>query len=115
MDGVRGLQRERLARRWRPLAEIDPVRREQRQRQPVDAEGDAGGMGDLARPGPGAPGRTEVIAVVVEAHARGRLLRGAYRDQQLELQRLLDLADRQDLAAATEERIARLIDTVGEA
>ena len=33
----------------------------------------------------------EMIVVVVEAHAGGRLLFRAHRDQQFELQRLLDL------------------------
>ncbi len=56
-----------------------------------------------------------MVTVVVEAHAGGRLLRGAHRDQQLELQRLLDLGVRHDLAAAAEERVARLLDAIGQA
>src|ERR1700734_726323 len=51
-----------------------------------------------------------MVAVIVEAHARGRLLGGAYRNEQFELQGLLDLAHRHQLAAAAEERIARGID-----
>ena len=49
----------------------------------------------------------EMVAVIVEAHAGGRLLGGAHRNEQLELQRLLDLAHRHQLAAAAEERITR--------
>ena len=59
-----------------------------------------------------APGRAEMVLVVVEAHAGGRLLGRAHRHQQLELQRLLDLAHRHHLAAAAEERIAGHVDAV---
>src|ERR1700694_1093894 len=61
------------------------------------------------------PGRAEMVAVIVEAHAGGRLRFGAQRDQQLEFQRLLLLADRLHLADAAEERIARIVDLEGQA
>ena len=56
-----------------------------------------------------------MVAVIVEAHAGGRLLFRAQRDQQLEFQRLLLLADRLHLADAAEERIAGIIDLEGQA
>ena len=40
-----------------------------------------------------------MIAVIIEAHAGGRRLGRAHRDQQLELQRLLDLRDGGELEA----------------
>ena len=105
-------QRRPRARR-RPGAQVEPVRGEQRQREAVDAERDAAGVGDLARRGRELPGLAEMVLMVVEAHAGGRLLRRAHRDQQLELERLLDLVDRHQLAGAAEERIARRLGLVG--
>src|SRR6516225_8398391 len=99
-----------LAHRDRPKRQIDPVGGEQRERQAVDAKGDAGGMGHRAALGAQAPGRAEMVAVIVEADARGQLLGGADRDQQLELERLLDLVRGHQLAAAAEEQIARAVD-----
>ena len=49
--------------------------------QPVCA-GFAVGVDDV-------PGGAEMVAVIVEAHAGGRLLLGTQRHQQLEFQRLL--------------------------
>ena len=40
-----------------------------------------------------------MVAVIVEAHARGRLFGGVNRDEQFELQVLLDLAHRHQFAA----------------
>jgi hypothetical protein len=48
------------------------VGREQREREPVHAEGDAGGVRGLARCGREAEGRREVVAVTVVMHAVGR-------------------------------------------
>ena len=93
--------------------EIEAVGREQRQGQAVDAEGDAAGMSDLAGFGAQIPRRAEMVAVIVEAHARGRLLGGAHRNQQFELQRLLTCAIAAIISAASKERIARGLDLDG--
>src|SRR5476651_2721211 len=84
----------------------------QRQREPVDAEGHAGSVNHFAGLSAKAPFRAEMIFVVVEAHAGGRLLAGADRDQKLELGSLLKLIDRHQLAAATKERIVGNLDIV---
>ena len=57
-----------------------------------------------------APGRAEMVAVIVEAHAGGRLFFRAQRHQQFELQRLLFLAHRLHLADPAEEGVARIVD-----
>src|ERR1700677_323998 len=56
------------------------------------------------------PDFSEVVLMVVEAHARRRVFDRAYRDQQLEFQCLLDLAQCHELAAAPKERVAGLFD-----
>ena len=56
------------------------------------------------------PRRAEVVAMIVEAHARGRRRVLVERNQQLELQRLLSLADRHDLSDAAEERVVGDVD-----
>src|ERR1700688_1577816 len=61
------------------------------------------------------PGGAEMVAVIIEAHAGGRLLFRAQRDQKLEFQRLLLLAHRLHLADPAEERIAGIIDLEGQA
>jgi len=61
------------------------------------------------------PGRAEMVAVIIEAHACRRLLFRTQRDQKFEFQRLLLLADRLHLADAAKERIARIIDPEGQA
>src|SRR3981081_3556981 len=61
------------------------------------------------------PSRAEMVAMMVEAHASRWLLFRAQRDQKLELERLLHLADRLHLTNAAEERIARIIDLEGQA
>src|SRR5580704_16588267 len=104
--------RQRLTNPRRPLRQLDAVGCEQRQRQTVDSEGDAGGMRDQAGFVAQVPRRAEMVAVIVEAHARGRLFLRVHRNEQLEFQRLLDLAHRHQLAAATEERIAGMIDAI---
>ena len=89
--------------------------RKQRDGQPVDAEGDAGGVRGLQVGAGKTPGRSEVIAMIVEAHAGGRRFRRSNRHQHLEFQRLRDLEPPDHRAAAAEERIARVLDAVGEA
>ncbi len=88
--------------------------REQSEREPVHAEGDASGMRHLSGLGADAPDLAEMLAMAVEAHAGGRLLGGTDRNEQLELQGLFDLVDCHDLADPAEERIARLIDVIGQ-
>src|SRR5436305_3229882 len=79
-------QRERGAHRARPARGLQTVDAEQRDGQPVHAKGDAAGV----RGGTGfvlqAPDHAELVAMVVEAHAGGRLRASVVRDQQLELQ-----------------------------
>src|SRR5207302_1441324 len=106
---------QRFARRRRPGAQVEAMGGEQRQGEAIDAERDAARMGELARSGLQLPGLAEVVLVIVEAHAGGRLLRRADRDQQLELEGLLDLVDRHQLAGAAEERIARRLGLVRQA
>ena len=77
---------------------------EQGEREPVHAECHAGGVGDLAVFGVQAPGRGEVIAVAIEAHAGGGLGGRADGNEQLEFQGLLDLALRDQLCGAAEKR-----------
>src|ERR1700722_2696829 len=55
--------RQRLTNPRRPLRQLDAMRREQRQRQTVDAEGDAAGMRDLAGFVAQVPRRAEMVAV----------------------------------------------------
>src|SRR5262249_31356209 len=50
--------------------------------------------------------------MIVETHASGRLFGRAYRNEQLEFQRLLDLAHGHKLDAAAEESVARLIHAI---
>src|SRR4051794_19498444 len=72
----------------------------------IHAEGSTAGV--RRRPGHAtqSPCGAKVVLVIVEAHTRGRLLRLAQRDEQFELERLLELADGHDLPSAAEERIA---------
>src|SRR5580704_3463407 len=90
------------------------MRPEERDGEAIDAEGGAARMGDLARGVAQAPDLSEMILMIVEAHAGGRALGGAQGDEELEFQRILQLADRHHLADAAEEGIARLIDLAGE-
>src|ERR1700722_14816681 len=62
--------------------------RKQRDGQPVDAEGDAGGVRGLQVGAGKTPGRSEVIAMIVEAHAGGRRFRRSDRHEHFEFQRL---------------------------
>src|SRR4029079_4158001 len=103
-------ERQRLARLLGPGPQLQPVRSKQRKPQAIDAEGDAAGVSDRAGVGAQTPFAAEMIAMIVEAHARRRLLCGAHRNQQLEFHRLLDLSSRHDLADPAEERIARGLD-----
>ncbi|MGY3428212.1 hypothetical protein ACVWZW_008716 [Bradyrhizobium sp. F1.13.4] len=55
-----------------------------------------------------------MLAVIIEAHAGGRLLFRAQRDQQFELELLLLLAHGLHLTDAAEERIAGIVDAEAE-
>ena len=60
------------------------------------------------------PDLAEMLAVIVEAHAGGRLRAGVIRDEKLELERVLDLAHGHHLPDAAEERITRYLEGVRE-
>jgi hypothetical protein len=81
------LQAERLPHAGRPLGEVDAVGMEHRHRQAVHSERHAAGMGRLTVHVLDVPGRAEMVAVIIEAHAGRRLFFGTQRDQQLEFQR----------------------------
>jgi hypothetical protein len=104
-------QRQTGPHRRRPLDGIDPMRREKCDRQPVDAERGACGMGGLEVCASEAPSQSEVIAVIVEAHARARRFRRSNRDEHLEFQRLRHLEPSDHRAGAAEERVACGLDT----
>ncbi len=76
----------------RPAAGIESMVAEQRQRDALEAEADAGGVTPLAVVLLDAPELAEVILVIVEAQARRRLVDAVDRNEQLELQALLALA-----------------------
>ena len=78
---------------------------EERDGETIHAERDAAGVCDRAALVAQAPGRSKMVLMVIEAHAGGRLLGRMHGDQQLEFQRLLELADRHYLAGAAEERV----------
>src|SRR5258707_4822942 len=62
-----------------------------------------------------APHLAEVLAVIVEAHARGGRRSRVVRYQQLEFQCLLPLTDGHDLADAAKKRIVRDVYREGQA
>ncbi len=68
------------------------------------------GMSRFTRCVDDVPRRAEMITMIVEAHAGGRLRFGTQRDQKFEFQRLLDLADCHHLADTSEKRIAGRFD-----
>src|ERR1700727_962324 len=109
---LEGLERQRLPSRRRPFLEIEAVIGEQRDGQAIDAERDAAGMRQLAIVVTDAPHLTEVLTVIVEAHAGGGRCARIIRNQQFEFQCLLALADRHYLTHPTEERIVRDVDGV---
>ena len=88
---------------------------EERQHQSIHAERDASGMSLVAVPGPQGPDRTEMIAMAIKTHARGRLLLGTQRYQQFKFQRLFQLAHRGQPARSSEERVTGRSDTMIEA
>src|SRR6516162_8915625 len=108
------LKVERFARRLGPAYCLQPMGGEHRERKPIHTEGDAAGVHDRAGFVAQVPGHAEVIAVIVEAHAGGRLCGRAHRNEQLEFQRPLNLAHCHELTAAVEESVARLIHAVGQ-
>src|SRR5215467_7578464 len=82
------------------------MRREDREAQPIDTEGYARGMRRIGVLGMQPPDFAEMLSMTIETHTRGRLLRGVHRNQHLELECLLDLHHRRELAHPPEERIA---------
>src|SRR5579864_302110 len=83
---------ENITHRSGPALDRKAVMLEQRQRDALDAEADAGRVGRLARRRLDLPGAAEQVAVIIEADARRRVLFVVDRHQQLELQALLALA-----------------------
>src|SRR5581483_1178360 len=64
----------------RPLRRLEAVVPEQRQRNPLHPESDAGTVRRLAISGPDPPEHAEIVLRVIEAQARGRLLGAGDRD-----------------------------------
>src|SRR6202050_5533966 len=95
-----------LADSGRPFCEVEAMSLEERQHQSIHAERDASGMSLVAVPGPQRPHRTEMIAMAIKTHARGRFLLGTQRYQQFKFQRLFQLAHRGQSAGSSEKRIA---------
>ena len=90
----------------RPLPDIQAVFPEERDGQTVHAKRDTTRVRDGAVVVTQIPGRSEIVKMVIKAHASGRLVGRVRRDEQLEFQRLLELADRHYLAGSAEERVA---------
>src|SRR6185437_15113316 len=86
------LKLEGLPDRGRPPGEVSAVGMEHGDREAIHAERDTAGMGGLAAGIPDVPGQAKMVAVIIEAHAGGRLLLGTQRNQKFEFQRLLLLA-----------------------
>src|SRR5579872_258049 len=107
-------QPEQLAKRGRPSRKLRAVGVEHGDRQAIHPEGDAAGMSRFTACIPDVPGGAEMVAVVVETHAGGRLVFRAQRNQQFEFEGLLHLADGLHLADAAEERVAGIVDAESE-
>src|SRR5581483_1846369 len=105
---------ERPPHGGRPPGNIQSVNAEQRDREPVHTEGHAAGVREFALLIGKAPHGPEVFAVVVEAHAGRSRRTGIVGNEQLELQRLLALAERHDLPHPTEERVTGDVHRVGQ-
>ncbi len=106
---------ELLAHVGRPLRRVEAMMLEQRHAHALDAEAEAGRVGDGAVVRLDAEDLAEVVLVVVErAHRRGFLL-GDDRDEHLELEPRALLVLGEHLPAAAEERIARDVALRGQA
>src|SRR5665213_3392781 len=99
------LETEGIAHLPGPVADRKAMMPEQRQRDALHAEADTGGMRHFPGRGLDLPRTTKQVTVIIEADARRRAVFRGDRHQQLELQRLLALAGRQQLAGTAEERI----------
>src|SRR5579883_1577135 len=106
---------EDIAHRRGPALDCQAVMLEQRQRDALDTEPDAGGVGGRARRGLDLPGAAEQVAVIVEADARRRMFLRVDRHQQFELQALLALAGGKQPSGTPEERVVRDVDFEGQA
>src|SRR5664279_6131166 len=89
----------------RPPRGLEAVRLEERQRHPLEAEAEARGARRLAVARADLEDAAEVILVPVERADRRRRRRRDDGHENFELELLVALAGRHDLAAATEERI----------
>ena len=93
---------------------VEAVICEQRHGESVHAEGHAAGVRRLGAAAVDAPHLTEMLTVVVEAHAGGGPGAGVVGDQQLEFERLLQLAHGHQLPHSAEERVVGDVDRVGQ-
>src|SRR5580658_1801356 len=107
-------ERERLTHPTRPAFGLDTVDAEQRHSEAVHTEGYAAGVRRGALLVFDFPSLPKQIAVVIETHARGRRSAREVGNQQLELQRLLQLADRHHLTHAPKERVTGDLKSVGQ-
>src|SRR3954468_1545684 len=98
---------EHIAYFARPRLQPEAVRLEKRQGDALQAEAHARAVRDTIVRGLDVEDRAEVVEVIVARPDRGRLLRRADGNHQLELERLLALDRLLHLAAAAEERIVR--------
>src|SRR5579863_1075379 len=71
--------------RWPPL-QVETVCPEQRQGEAVQTKSNAGGVGCVAGVTAQAPGFSEIVAMIIEAHTSCRLLLRVHRNQQFKLQ-----------------------------
>src|SRR5581483_10439867 len=104
------LEAEHIAHAFGPASDVEAVVLQQRQGDALDAEADAGGVGDVARAGDDVPGAAEQVAVIVEPDAGRRTLRRGDRHQQLELEALFALAGGEQTAGPAEKRIVGDLD-----
>src|SRR5437868_4409617 len=101
---ARSSEKQLLADLRGPPRDVEAVRAEERERDPLEAEAEAGAVCDTAVRELDAEDRGEVVAVVVEGRECGWLGSRDLADD-LELQRLLALARRQHASAAPEEGV----------
>src|SRR5207302_9185728 len=92
--------------RMRPGIDVEAVCSKERDGQAIQAKRGAGGVGDSAIISAEPPRAAEMILMVVEAHASGRRFLGVDRDEELELECLLNLIGGHALASAAKEGIA---------
>src|SRR5580658_5090373 len=98
---------EPLADRRRPLRGDEAVRLEERHRDPLHPEAEAGRVRDAAVHRADAEALAEVVLMVVERADRGGWRLREDGDDDLEFELLLPLASREQASAPAEERVGR--------